>query len=94
MVNTRNFSDKIASLGLQDIAYGTAKDRILTERFTPTGATTMEYEFTILDPITFTDSIVAIMPMTKVDTRIYEYACHEGNYALANILKGARAEEL
>jgi len=93
VVKTRNFTDKIASLGLQDMAYGTAKDRILIERFIPTSATTMDYEFTIEDSTTFTDSIVAVMPMTKTAARIFEYACHEGNYALANILRGARTEE-
>jgi len=92
VVNTRNFSDKIASLGLQDIAYGTAKDRVLIERFIPTSVSTLDYEFTIEDPATFTDSIVALIPMTKIDVPIFEYACHEGNYALANILRGARAE--
>jgi hypothetical protein len=35
----------------------------------------------------------AVIPMKKVDTPIYEYACHEGNYALQNIMKGARAQE-
>lgn len=93
VVNTRNFTDKIASLGLQGIAYGTAKDRVLIERFTPTSASTMDYEFTIEDSTTFTDSIVAVIPMTKTAAHIFEYACHEGNYALANILRGARAEE-
>lgn len=93
VVKTRNFTDKVASLGLQGIAYGTAKDRVLTERFIPTTQTTLDYEYTIEDPTTFTDSIVAIIPMSKTDTRIFEYACHEGNYALANILKGARVEE-
>lgn len=93
VVNTRNFTNKIASLGLQGIAYGSAEDRVLVERFTPTSATTLDYEYTIEDATTFTDSIVAVIPMTKVDTQIFEYACHEGNYALANILKGARSKE-
>ena len=48
---------------------------------------------TPLDPETFTDRITAVVPMTKVAGELYEYACHEGNYALTNILAGARAED-
>lgn len=92
VVETRNFTNQIASLGLLDVAYGSAKDRFLVERFTPTSIETLDYEFTIDDPATFTDRIVGTLPMTKIDTQIYEYACHEGNYAIANILSGASAE--
>ena len=66
---------------------------VLTERFTRTAYDTVEYEFTIDDPSTFTDKITAIVPMTKVAGQIYEYACHEGNYGMTNILRGMRAEE-
>ena len=60
----------------------------------PTSSTSISYEWAIKDLTTFTDGIVGIMPMTKTDSNLYEYACHAGNYAIANILKGARAEEL
>lgn len=93
VVESRNFSDSIASLGLRDKAYGSAKNRLLVERFTPTGTGKMDYEFTIDDPDTFEDRIVVLMPMTQVQDRLYEYACHAGNYAIRNILRGARAAE-
>ena len=66
---------------------------MLTERFTRTGPFTVEYEFTVDDPSTFKDKIVAMVPMAKVDGQLYEYACHEGNYGMVNTLRGARVEE-
>lgn len=93
VVETRNFTQKIASLGMRDRAYGDASKRLLIERFTPTSGSTMDYEFTIEDSNTFKDTLRVIMPMTKVDSLIYEYSCHPGNYAMTNILRGARIEE-
>lgn len=93
VVETRNFSSMVASLGLRGIAYGSAKNRLLTERFTRTEVGVMEYEFTIDDPDTFTDKIVAKIPMTKTNGKLYEYACHAGNYAIGHILAGARVAE-
>ena len=66
---------------------------IMTERFTRVDAYTVNYEFTIDDPITFKDKITAMVPMAKVDGLMYEYACHEGNYGMLNTLRGARMEE-
>ena len=54
---------------------------------------TVNYEFTVDDPSTFKDKIVAMVPMAKVDGQLYEYACHEGNYGMMNTLRGARMEE-
>ena len=65
----------------------------LVERFTRAGDGLLLYEFTIDDPETFTSGRSAVLPMVKADGAIYEYACHEGNYGLANVLSGARAEE-
>lgn len=93
VVESRNFSDKIASLGMRQEAYGSARGRLLIERFTPTAAGKLNYEFTIDDPATFKDRLTVLIPMTRIDDRLYEYACHAGNYAIANILSGARAEE-
>jgi len=93
VVETRNFSEKVGSLSLRGIAYGTAKDRILTERFTPTASGVLEYEFTIDDPSTFTDKIIGVFSMTTVEDNIYEFACHAGNYAMTNILRAGRVEE-
>ena len=73
--------------------YGTAENKLLTERFTRTGPYTVEYEFTVEDPATFKDRITVMIPMSKVDGQLYEYACHEGNYGMINILRGERMTE-
>jgi hypothetical protein len=65
----------------------------LVERFTRTEADTLLYEFTVEDPTMWTRPWTAVVPMRKSDDPIYEYACHEGNYAMASILAGARAAE-
>jgi hypothetical protein len=89
VVETRNFN------GLRQTFNSTGSniDMLLTERFTRVAYDTVNYEFTIDDPTTFTDKITAIVPMTKVAGQIYEYACHEGNYGMFNILRGERMEE-
>jgi hypothetical protein len=66
----------------------------LVERLTRVDAETLLYEFTVEDSSTWTKPWTAVIPMKKVDTPIYEYACHEGNYALPNILRGARLQDL
>ena len=89
VVETKNFNglrQTFSSTGAND-------DMVLTERFTRVGFDTVNYEFTIDDPSTFTDKITAIVPMTKVAGQLYEYACHEGNYGMFNIIRGKRMEE-
>jgi hypothetical protein len=54
---------------------------------------TIDYRYTLDDPSTFTRPWTAAVPMTRIDEPLFEYACHEGNYAMEDILKGARAEE-
>jgi len=65
----------------------------LTERFTPVDHTTLFYEFTVDDPTAFARPWTAALPMTRTADRLFEYACHEGNYALMDILRGARYQE-
>jgi hypothetical protein len=65
----------------------------VTERFTRTDAEMLRYEITIDDPDTWTKPWSLMIPLRKSSKPVYEYACHEGNYALAGILSGARAEE-
>lgn len=89
VVVTRNFTDLTPSFS----RFGTAKDKTLTERFTRTNTFTVEYQWTLEDPSTFTDKIIATMPMTKVAGTLYEYGCHEGNYGMLNILRGERMRE-
>jgi hypothetical protein len=66
----------------------------LVERFTRMSADTLEYRITIEDPTTFARPWTAVIPISRLadDTQIYEYACHEGNYALPHALSGARAD--
>ena len=66
---------------------------VLTERFTRTDADTLMYEATINDPTVWTTEWTYQIPMQRNDQPVYEYACHEGNYGLTNILAGARAQE-
>jgi hypothetical protein len=74
--------------------YRGASDELkVIERFTRTGPDTLRYQFTMEDPASFTAPFTGELPFTRLDEMIYEYACHEGNYALSNILSGARAEE-
>ena len=91
VVETRNFNGLKQTLNYSSI--GNNHDAVLTERFRRTSYNTMEYEFTIDDPGTYTDRLTAIVPLTKVAGQIYEYACHEGNYGMGNLLRGARVEE-
>ena len=56
-------------------------------------AKTLQYQFTVNDPSTFTKPFTGRFPMRLTDELIYEYACHEGNYGLQNILRGGRAED-
>ena len=89
VVVTKNFSQLTPSFS----RYGNAIDKNLTERFTRVNPYTIEYEWTLEDPSTFTEKIIATMPMTKVAGTLYEYACHEGNYGMMNILRGERMKE-
>jgi hypothetical protein len=89
IVITKNFNGLTASFG----SSGTSSEKILTERFTRVSPDTVNYEFTVDDPATYTAKFSAIVPMTKVAGQLYEYACHEGNYGMVNILRGARVQD-
>jgi hypothetical protein len=65
----------------------------LIERFTRVDDGTLLYQFTVDDPATWTKKWSASIPMTRSDEMIYEYACHERNYGLEGVLKGARYED-
>jgi hypothetical protein len=92
VVNTSNFNGLTQSFPTSPD--GDSYQKLLTERFTRVNAATIEYEFTVDDPGTFTDKITAMVPMTQVDGLLYEYACHEGNYGMMNMLRGSRRQEL
>ena len=86
VVDTTNFTDKTRFRG-------SGENLHVIERFTRLDENTIDYKFTIDDPTTFTKPWTAELPFNANPGPIYEYACHEGNYALADILAGARAEE-
>ncbi len=86
VVTTTNFTDKTTYRG-------SSANLKIVERFTRVDRDTLDYQFTIDDPESFTRSWTAAVPMTKTDGPIFEYACHEGNYGMTNLLKGARAED-
>jgi hypothetical protein len=72
---------------------GSSANLRLTERFRLADSATLLYQFTIEDPATWTKPWTAEIPMGRTADQIYEYACHEGNYGMEGILKGARTEE-
>jgi hypothetical protein len=95
VVETTNFTDKTGSFNpTVTSAVGSGETLRLVERFTRRDADTLVYEFTVHDSATFSRAFTASIPMRRSDERLYEYACHEGNYGLHNILRGARAEEV
>jgi len=65
----------------------------LIERFRRIDADTLSYEFTVTDPETWVASWTAEVPMKRNELPLFEYACHEGNYAMETMLAGARADE-
>lgn len=86
VVETRNFRP-------EQSFRGSSENAVITERFTRVAKDKIVYRFAIEDPSTFTAPIKGELPFQSVDANIYEYACHEGNYALPGILSGAREEE-
>ena len=69
---------------------GSADGLHVTERFTRTAADTLLYRFTASDPDTWVESWTAEVPMHPLDGALYEYACHEGNRSMENMLRAAR----
>jgi len=86
VVDTTNFSNKTRF-------YGSTENLHVVERFTRTGAKTLLYQFTVEDPATWTKPWSGEYTWPATDSHIYEYACHEGNYAMTDILKGARERD-
>jgi hypothetical protein len=91
VVETTNLTEK-----LQDrvgTVFASGNTTRLVERFTRIDEDTIDYQFTVTDPSAFTAPWTASLPMTTLEGDLFEYACHEGNYAIANMLRGARANE-
>lgn len=86
VVDTTNFSKERSFRGA-------SADMHLMEKFTRVDRDTLRYEFTVDDPSVWTKSWTMSMPMALSNELMFEYACHEGNYALEGVLKGARYQE-
>jgi hypothetical protein len=86
VVETTNFTNRTAFRGASE-------NMKLTERFKRVDGNTLLYQFTVNDPDSFVKPWTAELPMSKTNEPMFEYACHEGNYAMAGGLAGARVEE-
>lgn len=86
VVETRHFNP-------QQNFRGASENLTVTEHFTRVSEDKIIYRFTVDDPTTFTSSWTGELPLSGADDMIYEYACHEGNYALPGTLAGARVAE-
>ncbi|RLA46166.1 MAG: hypothetical protein DRR06_05705 [Gammaproteobacteria bacterium] len=101
VIETTNFTDKTPSfqlpLNLNELemngVVGSGRNMKLTERFTPISESRLVYEYTVNDPGTFTRPFTVAIPLRATEDQIFEYACHEGNHAMAGMLKGARQAE-
>jgi len=93
VIETTNFTDRTGSFNTSFVSWGSAEHLTLIERFTRTDADTVLYEFTVNDPDTWTETFSGQFPMLRSGDPLYEYACHEGNYGMQNMLSGARATE-
>ncbi len=86
VVETTNFTDKTTFRG-------SGPSLRVVERFTRVDADIVRYEYTIDDPASFTQTWTAVVHVKRTDGPMFEYACHEGNYGMVNLLAGARAAD-
>ncbi len=94
VVETTNFNGRTGSLGRNGDGNPTTEALRLVERIRLLGSETLDYEVRIVDSETFTQPWTVRFPLPRDDDYVlYEYACHAGNYALGNMLRGARAVE-
>ena len=91
IVETTNFNDNVRDRAAT--VFGAGADLRLVERFRRVDAETIDYRLTVTAPSSFTKPWTAAIPFHRVQEPVMEYACHEGNYAMRNILSGARAED-
>ncbi|MBL8554909.1 MAG: hypothetical protein JNL41_11575 [Phenylobacterium sp.] len=93
VVETTNLNPKGAYVGGLTGGFAYSAQAKVIERFTRKAKDMFLYEFTVVDPVTFSRPWRGEMPFRTAPGPIYEYACHEGNYSLPNILQGARVQE-
>ena len=92
MVETTNLTPK-GDERLRNLVHAASAEARVVERFTRVAADRIDYSFTITDPASFARPWTAEIPMSPLGGEVFEYACHEGNYGLENILAGARSAE-
>jgi hypothetical protein len=92
VVDTMNFVDQ-GGTGRTRLRLSAGENLHLVERFTRVGPDTLNYEFTIDDPATWTAPWTAMIPLKRSEDNLYEFACHEGNRSMGGILGGNRAQE-
>jgi len=93
VVDTTNFNDNRGFFGDAGGIFIYDRNLHVTERFTLLDAATILYRFEVDDPTTYTRPWKGELTLTRSSSRIFEYACHEGNYALPDLLRGFRAAE-
>ena len=93
VVETANFTGKVYERRVSNTVFGASREMHLVERFRRVDEDTLDYRLTVTDPRTFAAPWTAAIPMTTLDGPIIEYACHEGNYSMENMLRGARLQE-
>ena len=92
VIETTNFDSK-GDQRVRNLVVSGSEYSHVVERFTRLDAETLDYRVTVTDPTTYTRPWTASIPMLNLEAPIFEYACHEGNYGMENILHGARAKE-
>jgi hypothetical protein len=99
VVETLHLVDRLDGGGVMpirrplDFYLGSGATLRIVERFTRVGPDTLDYEFTVDDPDTFTKPWTVALAMRGTSDRVYEYACHEGNHGLVGMLGGGRINE-
>ena len=93
VVETTNVANKVNEFRRSHTVFGASRHVRLVERFRRTGPDRIDYTFTVDDPTTFVTAWTGAAPLSSTEGPLYEYACHEGNYAMEHILRGARAQD-
>jgi hypothetical protein len=89
VVDTTNFKDRAPGVNFQ----GSTEALHLVERFTRMGPNTLKYEYTVSDPNTWTKPWSVEAPIPRIDPPLYEFACHEQNYGVMNVVMGTQVRE-
>ena len=94
IVETTNFTQKVhgRAVGNDGTVFGGDEHHVI-ERFTRVAADIIDYQVTVTNPTVWTEPWTAAIPMNAMEEQLFEYACHEGNRSVPNILSGNRAEE-